>query len=160
MSEKYVVRLTPEERGQLEAVVSKGRHAAYRIRHAHILLTSDSNGPSWSDEAIAQAVGCHAHAVHDVRKRFVLEGLERAMGRKTPTRFPRERVLDGRAEARLIALSQTPPPDGRTRWTLRLLADRLVELHVVGGICHETVRRTLKKMSSSHGSRRAGAFPA
>lgn len=145
MRAKYVVRLTLEERGQLEAVVSKGRHPAYRIRHTQILLKSDRDGPGWGDEAVAEAVGCHANTVYDVRQRFVLQGLEAALGRKNATRPPREKVLDGRGEAHLLALCQSRPPEGHDRWTLRLLADRLVELHVVDGICHETVRRSLKK---------------
>ena len=145
MDKKYIVRLTDEERKQLRALVSKGRVQAYKIKHANILLKADAEGPGWIDEAIAEAFGCHKGTVEGIRKRFVLQGLEAALDRKKRERPPRERILDGAKEARLIALACTQPPEGRSRWTLELLADKLVELKVVESISYQTVRRTLKK---------------
>jgi len=145
----YVVRLSEEERTELKGLVKKGKAAAYRIKHANILLKADAEGPCWGDARIAAAFGCHAKTVANVRKRLVEEGLERALGRKKQRRPSRQRVLDGEGEARLIALSCGPPPPGRARWTLRLLSRRLVELEVVESVSHETVRQTLKKTPSS-----------
>jgi transposase len=147
MRKKYIVRLTDAERDQLRQMVSKGRAAAYKIRHANVLLLADADGPGWTDAQIAEAVGLHPFTVRNVRKRLVERGLEGALARKKQERPSRERVLDGEKEARLIALACSTPPEGRTRWTLHLLADRLVELRVVESISHETVRQTLKKTS-------------
>jgi hypothetical protein len=142
---RYVVRLTDEERHQLEDLVGKGRAPAYKIRHAHILLKADAEGPCWTDERIADAFCCHKGTVAGIRKRFVEQGVQGALERKKREKPPRERILDGEGEARLIALSCSPPPEGHTRWTLELLADKLVELKVVESISYQTVRRTLKK---------------
>ena len=149
MGKKYVVRLSEEERAELENLTGKGKGAAYRIKHANILLKADAGGASWPDDRIAEAFGCHAGTVARVRRRFVEEGLERALGRRQQQRLSRAWLLDGEQEARLIALSCSQAPEGRSRWTLRLLAGRLVELGIVESICHETVRRTLKKTPSS-----------
>jgi len=145
MNKRYVVRLTVEERRQLEALVKKGKGAAYRIKHANILLAVDADGPGAGDEVAAKTLSCHVNTVGNVRQRFVEHGLEAALNRKRQERPSRERILDGRGEARLIALACSQPPAGRGRWTLRLLADRLVELQVVPSISEQTVRRTLKK---------------
>jgi hypothetical protein len=145
MAKRYIVRLTVAEREQLEQLVSSGKSAAYRIKHAHILLKADADGPAWSDEQIARAFGCHRNTVGNVRERFVEQGFEAALERKkraTPGRTP---VCDGQAEAQLIALRCGPAPAGQARWTLRLLADKAVELEIVPTICHETVRQVLKK---------------
>ena len=155
-NKKYVVRLTDEERGGLEAMVKKGRGAAYKIRHANILLKADADGPAWTDERIAEAFGCHPRTVENVRRRCVLEGLEAAIVRRRQKKLSRERKLDGEGEARLITLACSEPPDGRDRWTLELLADQLVRLKVVDSICDQTVRRTLKKTRSSRTLRSAG----
>jgi transposase len=144
---KYVVRLTEEQRAALEALVKKGRTAAYRMRHANILLKADADGPAWSDPQIAEAFGCHIGTVENVRQRFVEGGLAGALDRKKRDRPPRTPKLDGEGEARLIALACSSPPDGRDRWTLKLLAQRLVELEVVDTISAQTVRRNLKKTS-------------
>ena len=149
MHKKYIVRLTGEERAQLDGMVSKGTTSARKIVHAQILLKTDRNGPNWTDEDIAEAFGVHTSTVRSVRERFVNEGLESALHRKEQVNPRRERILDGAKEARLIAAACGSPPDGRARWTLRLLAGKLVELEVVEEISHETVRRTLKKMSLS-----------
>lgn len=126
-----------------------GKAAAYKIRHANILLAVDADGPAWIDEETAKAYHCHKNTVQNVRQRFVEQGPEAALLRKKRETPPRERILDGDGEAMLIALACTKAPEGRSRWTLKLLADRLVELKVVDSICDQTVRRTLKKMKSS-----------
>lgn len=142
---RYIVRLTDAERHQLEDLVGKGQGKAYKIRHAHILLKADAAGPCWTDQAIADAFSCHRGTVEGIRKRFVEQGLEGALERKKREKPPRERILDGEGEARLIAVACSQPPAGRSRWTLALLADKLVELNVVESISYQTVRRTLKK---------------
>ena len=145
MNKKYVVRLTEEERRQLENLIAKGKAAAYRIKHAHILLKADANGPAWPDERIAEAFGVHANTARNVRQRLVEQGLQAALNRKKRALPPREKILDGEKEARLIALSCSKPPKGRSRWSLHLLADTMVELKIVEAISHETVRQALKK---------------
>jgi transposase len=149
MNKKYVVRLTSEERLTLQRLVSVGKAAARKILHARILLQADQGpaGPGWTDAGIAEALSAHARTIAGVRQRLVEQGLEAALNRKKQTQPSRPRKLDGKAEARLIALRCGAPPQGRTRWTLHLLADRLVELKVVDSLSYETVRRTLKKMS-------------
>ena len=149
MAKKYVVRLTAEERGELEELVRKGKTQAYRIKHANILLAVDENGPGWRDEQAAEAFGCHANTVANVRQRLVEQGLEGAIERKKQTQPSRERLLDGEKEARLIAIACSEPPVGRSRWTLSLLANELVKLEVIDSISDQTVRRTLKKTRSS-----------
>lgn len=157
MYKRYVVRLTEEQRRQLETLVRRGRAHSRRLLYARILLKADATegGPAWTDERIADALETSADTVARERRRFCEDGLEVALMPRKPGR-PRRRVLDGRAEARLVALACSEPPEGRASWTLRLLADRMVELGVVEGVCHETVRRTLKKTSSSPTSSRNG----
>ena len=146
---KYVVRLTEEERGQLQTLVRRGRAHTRRLLYARMLLKADADGPDrWTDERIAQALEVSAATVARERRRFCEDGLEVALMPKKPGR-PRRRVLDGRAEAHLVALSCSEPPEGRERWSLRLLADRMVELGYTDELSYETVRRTLKKTSSS-----------
>jgi transposase len=149
MARKYVVRLSSEEREVLELLVKKGKTQAYRIKHANVMLAVDRDGPDWSDEEAAEAFGCHVNTVANVRQRFVEHGLEAALERKKQKSPSRERILDGAKEARLIALACSAPPEGRSRWTLQLLADKLVALKVVESISNQTVRRTLKKTNSS-----------
>ena len=149
MKQKYVIKLTDLEREELNMYVSKGNSKASKIRHAHILLKADKNGPGWTDKQIAEAFSCHYQTVYNVRRRFVESGLSVALDRvqrKTP---PCPRKLDGEAEARLIALSCSEPPQGYSRWSLRLLASELVKLEIVESICPETVRQTLKKTNLS-----------
>jgi transposase len=145
MNKKFVVRLSVEERGQLEALVAKGKAAARKVTRARILLKADCSplGPAWPDEQISDALDLGAITVHRVRRSFVEGGLDGALVRRPVPRRPR--MLDGEQEAHLIALACGSPPAGRCRWTLRLLADRLVELGHVAKVSHETVRRTLKK---------------
>ena len=148
---KYKVTLTAEECQQLHDLIRAGKAAAKKLTHARILLKADAaeGGPAWPDERIAEALDVSTDTIGRVRQRFVEEGLEAALVRKKQERPSRERTLDGRAEARLIALACSAPPTGRKAWTLRLLADRLVELEIVETVSHETVRRVLKKTSSS-----------
>lgn len=149
MNKKYRVRLTNEERNHLEKLLRKGKAHARKLLYARILLKADENGPaSWTDEQIADAFEVSVATVARERRRYCEEGLEVALLPKKPGR-PRRRVLDGRAEAHLIALACSSPPEGRGRWPLRLLADRMVELGYVESLSHETVRRTLKKTNSS-----------
>lgn len=151
MNKKYVVELTSEEREQLQDLVNKGKVAGYKIRHAQMLLKADQgeDGRGWSDEAIVESFGGHRTIVERLRQRFVLQGLEAALDRqKRPLRGGK---LDGEAEARLIALACSKAPEGRSEWSLRLLADELVQLGVVDSCSHMTVQRTLKKTNLSHG---------
>jgi len=145
MNKHYVVRLTTEERERLEELVAKGKAAAYRIRHAHILLAVDADGPNWTDAQAAKAFRCHSNTVANVRRRLVEGGLDAALERKKQDRPSRPRVLDGDGEARLIAIACGQAPAGRAKWTMQLLADALVALKVVEGISPKTVERTLKK---------------
>ena len=149
MIKKHVVELTSEEREYLEAIVSKGKKApAYKIKHAHILLGVDARGPDLSDQDVARMFHCHRNTVFNVRQRFVAQGIEAALGRKKREHPPVEKLLDGKQEARLVALSCSKAPEGRAHWTLRMLADELVALEVVDSISHETVRQTLKRTNS------------
>lgn len=145
MNKKYIVRLSDEERRQLTELTSKGRAAAYKIRHAHILLKADAEGPAWTDAKIAESFSVSVNTVLGVRQRLVEQGLEAALNRKQQERPSRTPLLDGAAEARLIALRCSEPPAGHARWTLRLLADQAVALEIVEAISHETVRQALKK---------------
>lgn len=147
MNKKYIVRLTDEEREYLNELVGKGRTAAYKIRHANILLKADADCSGWSDEQISEAFSVHKCTVAGIRQRFVENGLEAALGRKKQSAPSRTRILDGEGEARLIALGCSEPPEGNSRWTLRLLADRAIELEIAISVSHETVRQALKKTS-------------
>ena len=156
---KYIVRLTAEERTEWEELTRTGNRAASTTLHARILLKADAGaagpGPGWDDEQVAEAVECGASTVYRVRQAFVEEGLAAALFRKKPT-GRQYRKLDGAQEAHLIALACGAPPEGRAAWTLRRLADRLVELEVVDSISPECVRTTLKKTNSSRGCASSG----
>jgi transposase len=147
MRKVYRVTLTGEERAALEALLRGGRASALRLTRARILLKADQgdDGPAWTDAAVAAALEVAEHTVANVRRRFVERGLDGALARKPQDRPSKPRTFDGRAEARLVALACSEPPAGRTRWTLQLLADRLVELRVVGAVSADTVGRALKK---------------
>jgi len=144
MNKKYLVKLTSPERKQLREIIAKGKAPAYKIKHANILLKAEAG---WSDEKIALAFDCNVNTPRNVRQRLVEQGLDVALERKKQGTPSREKILDGKGEAHLIALSCSQPPEGRARWTLHLLADKLIELQVVDRVSYETVRRTLKKMS-------------
>ena len=148
MRKVYRVTLTADERADLEALIRKGAGAAQKLARARILLKADqgADGPAWPDERIADALDVAVRTVGNVRQRFVEGGLAGALGRKPQCRPSKARLLDGRAEARLIALACSAPPGGRKEWTMQLLADRLVELRVVETISADTVGRALKKV--------------
>lgn len=156
---KYVVRLSAEERTQLEKLLSKGKVGATRRKHAQLLLKIDEGelGPAWTNERTAEAVGVSANTVVNLRRRLVEEGLEGAIQRKKQARPSRQRVLDGEKEARLIAVACGKPPAGQARWTLRLLGEKLVELQLVPSISLETVRQALKKTNCSRTAASTGA---
>jgi Homeodomain-like domain len=148
MQKKYIVRLSEAERQTLQAVIKKQSGSSQKVRRAHILLKADADGPNWTDAAIAAAFGCRRQTVENVRERLVTAGFEEAVNGKTRAQPPRAKVLDGEQEAKVIAMRLGPPPAGYGRWSLRLLADRVVALEIVDAISHETVRRTLKKTGS------------
>ena len=158
MKKLYIIDLEPAERDELTELVEKGTVAAYRRRHAQILLLANQgvDGPAWRDSKIASHVGVTVQNVERIRKRCVLEGLEAALGRRKRSR-ERATVLDGESEAKLIAIACSEPPSGRARWTLHMLCDELKRRRVVRSISHETVRKVLKKTNSSRGVRRCGA---
>ena len=150
MKKKYPVILSEAERDELKRLIATGTAPARKLTHARILLKADESleGAGWVDERVAEAVEVSQPTVSRVRKQYFCEGLEAALNRRPPKRDYR-RKLDGEQEAHLIALACSKPPEGQTRWSLRLLADKLVELDVVEDISHQTVRRTLKKTPSS-----------
>jgi transposase len=152
MKKKYVVTLTEEERQMLREMVSRGKSAARKLTHARVLLKADQSegGPSWEDAAIAQGLEVGMATVERVRKRFVEEGLEAVLDRRRSQRQYQHR-LDGDGEAHLIALACSEAPEGRSRWTLRLLANRMVALEYVQKLSKDTVHRTLKKTNLSLG---------
>ncbi len=152
MNKTYIVHLTSDQRTMLEQLTRTGTTTAAMQRHARILLKADAgpNGPGWEDAAIATAVEVSVPTVERVRRQFVTNGLDMALRRK-PTTRPSQRKLDGVQEAQLAAIACSPPPQGAERWTLALLADKLVELKVVDAIARDTVRVALKKTNSSRG---------
>lgn len=152
MQKFYRVTLTAEERQELGALVSKGKAAARKLTRARVLLLADQaeGGPAKRDPEIVAALGCGRATVERVRRQFVEDGLEATLNPQPTTRIY-ERRLDGKAEAYLVAIACGAPPEGRARWTLRLLADQMVGLGYVESVCHEAVRQTLKKTSLSRG---------
>lgn len=150
MAKKYKVTLTGTERDELQAMISKGKADARKLAHARILLQADESepGPAKTDEQIAAALNTSVRTIERVRQRFVEESLESALLPR-PTKRIYARKLDGEQEAKLIAAACSKPPAGKKRWTLRLLAEQMVELEVVDELSHETVRQTLKKTTLS-----------
>ena len=146
---KYKVTLTEEEREELRQLIGKGKGAARKLLHARILLKADSQ-QEWSDQAISEALEVSISTIERVRERFVEEGLAAALERKAPRRVY-QRKLDGEQEAHLVALVCSQPPEERGRWTLKLLAQKMVELDYVESIAPETIRQTLKKMNLNPG---------
>ena len=154
---KVVIRLTDEQRQALQALVRTGTHKAHARTRAQILLKADADGPdAWPDERVAEALGVCRMTVSRVRQQFAAEGLDATLHKKRAANR-QYRKLDGQQEARLIALACSPAPQGRACWTMKLLADRLVELEVVESIDPATVWRTLKKTTSSRGSSSSGS---
>ena len=150
LKDKIIVRLTGEQRQELEKLAVTGKRSAATITRARILLKADANGDGWPDDRIAQALDTNAGTVARIRKKFVQHGLEAAIQRQRPT-GRQYRKLDGAQEAQLAALACSPPPEGQAHWTMKLLADKLVELEVVESIDPATICRTLKKTRSSRG---------
>ena len=145
MLKKYIVRLTDEERASLKLVVVRLNGSSQKVRRAQILLKADADGPGWNDAKIADAFDCRTQTVENIRERFVTQGFEVTLDGQKRAKPPREKLLDGKQEAQVIALRLGSPPPGYANWSLRLLADRVVELEIAPSISYETVRRTLKK---------------
>ena len=145
MRKKYIVRLTDQERQVLTEIVKKLKGSSQKVRRAQILLKADAEGPAWTDQQIAEAFGCRRQTVENVRQRLVTEGFEATLNGKKPEAPSRQPVFDGKQQAQVIALRLGPPPKGFANWSLRLLAEKVVELQIVKAVSHETVRRTLKK---------------
>jgi hypothetical protein len=152
MPKTHAVSLIKEQRVHLLDLITTGTAAAHSLAHARILLKADEGdeGPAWTDAMMAEALETSVPTVERVRARFAKEGLEAALRRRIASRV-HTRKLDGAGEAHLIALSCSEPPAGQEHWSLRLLAERMVEFQYVDAISHETVRQTLKKMNSSRG---------
>jgi len=144
-SKKYVVRLTDAERQALQQVVGKFKGTSQKVRRAQVLLKSDADGPDWTDAKIADAFGCRTQSVENIRERFVTQGFELTLNGQPRLKPPREKLLDGEQEAKVIALRLGTPPPGFSNWSLRLLAEQVVALEIAKSISYETVRRTLKK---------------
>jgi hypothetical protein len=145
MQKKYVVRLTDEEREELQGVVRKLKGTGQKVRRAQILLKADADGPNWTDQQIAEAFSCRTRTVEKIRQRLVERGFDETFPGVKRSRPPVQKLLHGEQEARIIATRLGPPPQGYAHWTLRLLARKVVELAIVESVSHETVRRTLKK---------------
>jgi len=148
---KYIVRLRDDERAQLNALIGKGKHSAQKLLRARILLKADASeaGPGWPDRDIAAALDTSIDTVAKARQLLVEEGLDGALTRKHSPASARRRIFDGAAEAKLIALACSAPPSGRTRWTLELLEEAVVELKIVDRASDNTIGRILKKTRSS-----------
>jgi hypothetical protein len=145
MLKKYIVRLTDAERETLKGVVDKLKGTSQKVRRAQVLLKADADGPAWTDAKIADAFGCRTKTVENIRERLVTKGFEVTLNGEPRLNPPCEKLLDGEQEAKIIAMRLGSPPAGFANWTLRLLAERIVELEIVDSISYETVRRTLKK---------------
>ena len=148
MSEKkYIVRLTDAERKVCVEVVGKLKGTGQQVRRAQLLLKADADGPAWTDAQIAEAFSCRTKTVENVRQRFVELGFDQSLERKKSPTAGAKKLLDGNEEAKIIAMRLGSPPEGYGKWTLRLLARKVVELEVVEKVSHETVRQTLKKIA-------------
>lgn len=158
MPPRYRVTLTAQERKELEASTRRGKTGAKKFIRARALLLCDAgpDGPAWTVSAVAEALGVTPRTIEHLKKRFVEEGLEAALKRKTREKPPRDVIFDGAFEARLIALACSGAPEGYRRWTVRLLADKAVELNFAPSVSHMTVQRILKKMNLSLTSANTG----
>jgi hypothetical protein len=146
MEKKYIVRLSDEERRELEQVVKNLSGSSQKVRRANILLIADVDGPAWTDKQIAEAYRCRIKTVENVRQRLVERGFRETLDGKKRESPPRQKVLDGKQEAKVIATRLGSPPKGYGNWTLRLLARKVVELEIAESVSHQTIMRTLKKM--------------
>src|SRR5205085_1289964 len=147
MEKRYIVRLTDQERDELENIVKKLKGTGQKVRRAQILLKADADGPNWTDRQIAEAFSCRTRTVEKIRQRLVERGFEETLHRVERAQPPVEKLLTGEQEARIIATRLGAPPKGYANWSLRLLARKVVELRIVDSVSYETVRRTLKKMA-------------
>jgi transposase len=157
---RYVVRLSAEEHGELEAMIRKGKSSAARLLKARILLKADVSeaGEGWSDSRIIEALETSVSMVYRVRRQLVEEGLEAVLSRKAPARPSVPRIFDGEKEARLIALACSKPPEGHARWSLRLLESKVVELGIVEAASDSTIQRVLKKTLFGRTAANTGSF--
>ncbi len=145
MQKTYIVRLTDEERFELQEVVKKLKGLSQKVRRAQVLLKADADGPNWTDERIAEAFSCRVQTVEQIRQRLVNRGFRETLDGAKRTDPPTEKLLTGEQEAKIIAMRLGPAPRGFANWTLQVLARNVVELDIVDPISHETIRRTLKK---------------
>lgn len=145
MLKKYTVDLEDSERSQLEDIVKRLKGTSQKVKRANILLKADVSGRGWTDAKIAEALDCRTKTVENIRKRFVEKGFENALNGKKREKPPTSKLLDGEQEAKIIAMRLGEPPQGYGKWTLRLLARKVVELEIVDSVSYQTVRRTLKK---------------
>jgi transposase len=145
MQKKYIINLSKSERQCCEEVVKRLKGSSQKVRRAQILLQADSNGPNWPDAQIAAAYRCRTKTVENIRQRFVERGFEESLNRKKRDKPPTPKLLDGKQEAKILAMRLGQAPEGYANWTLRLLARKVVELEVADTISHETVRQTIKK---------------
>jgi len=159
MNIKYRVTLTAEERVHLKRIISKGKTEGYRIRHANILLATDEieENKEWTDKSIAKAYHTTERSIGNLRRRFVEKGLDAALGREKREVAPKIKI-DGEIEARIVALTCSKAPDGYSQWSLRLLADKVVELGIMESVSHTAIGDCLKKTKLSHGYRNSGAY--
>ena len=155
-NKKYIVELSPEETKYLKKLIKSGKEKARKILRANVLLKANHIGPQWTDKQISDAFSISIRGVEGIRKKLVLEGFESALNRKKHVGKILRKKIDGSQEAKLIALVMSDPPKGRDRWTLRLLTKRLVELEIVEDVSYETVRKTLKKIDLSLGTKNRG----
>ena len=160
MATRYRVTLTGKERKELEDITRRGKTHARRVIRSRALLLCDAgpNGPAWKVSDISEALGISTRTIEHLKKRFVEDGLDVALERKPREKPPREVVFDGAFEARLLALACSEAPEGYQRWTVRLLADKVVELHIAPSVSHMTVQRALKKMNVNLTSANTGKF--
>lgn len=160
MPPRYRITLSKQERKELEALTRNGKTGAKKFIHARALLLCDAgpDGPSWTVAVAAEALGVTSRTIEHLKKRFVEDGLEAALVRKIREKPPRDVIFDGAFEARLIALACSDAPEGYQRWTVRLLADKAVELNFASSVSHMTVQRVLKKMNLSLTSANTGKF--
>ena len=145
MQKLYIVRLSDKEQQVLLAIVKKLKGTSQKVRRANILLKADANGPNWKDQKIAEAFLCSTQCVENVRRKLVIEGFDIALNGKKRDTPPRAKCLDGTQEAEIIAMRLSDPPKGRNGWTLRLLAEKVVELEIAPAVSHVTLHKTLKK---------------
>lgn len=145
MRKIYLVRLTDQERDELQVVIKKLQGTGQKVRRAQILLKADADGPNWTDERIAEAFSCRTRTIEKIRQRLCEQGFDETLHGVERAQPPVEKLLTGDQEARIIAMRLGPPPKGYANWTLRLLARKVVELGIADSVSYETVRRTLKK---------------